>query len=305
MIRKIALLIVMCLCIVGCGQTATLLDFMPAETGELDFEGKIFHIVSDVDPSETVQNSFISYGANTSNYDAAIRRFDEVAKKYNCKLEFETPINSRDMLLAAAAQKNIDMVIHPIYYGGFTDIMQGIYSPISQIHAIDYTDSEKWGTPNMLELFCYNNELYGVLPALWPDGNIMSSDFLLVINEEMADANGITDPRDLFEQSLWTHDAFLDTVSGFYNNDNPDQIVYGFSGNDRHFVDMSLKSFNVDFVVKNGDIYENGYQKPEFVTAIEWAANFVEGEYKEMTIFEGMECVQHWVNNETGIEWYI
>lgn len=301
MIKKIALLIVICLCIVGCGQTATLLEFMPEATGEVNFEGKTFYIVSDVDPAESVQTSFLSYGATTANYDAAVQRFADVEKLYNCTLEFSTPIESRDMLLAAAAQKNIDLVIHPIYYGGFTDIMQGIYTPISNISAIDYRDSEKWGSPNMLELFCYNNELYGVIPALWPDSNIMSSDFLLVINEEMAEANGMTDPRDLFEQGEWTHDAFLDAVTRFYNNENPDRIVYGFSGNERHFVDMALKSFNVDFIVKNGDVYENGYNTPEFVTAIEWAANFIAGEYKEMAIFEGMDCVDHWVNNETGI----
>ena len=301
MYKKIAILIIICLCTVGCGQSAQLLPFINENAGKTDFGEESFYIVSDVDPAKSVQDSFLSYGATTSNYDAAIKRFSDVEAKYNCKLEFVTPINSRDMLLAAAVEKPIDIVIHPIYYGGFTDIMQGIYTPISQVAAIDYTDSEKWGSPNMLEIFCYNNEIYGVIPALWPDSNIMSSDFLLVINEDMITANSLTDPRDLFEQGKWTHDEFLNTVSGLYNNDDPNRVIYGFTGTDRHVVDIGLKSFNVDFVIENNGIYENGYMTDDFITAIEWINNFINGEYSEMSIFEGMDCVKRWANNETGI----
>ena len=303
MIKKTALVLLMCLFTVGCSQSAaSLLPFMdPAVSNKTDLEGKTYYIASDVQPSESMHETFFSYGATTQNYDNAIARFNEVQKKLNCNLKFTTPVGSRDMLLAAAAEKPIDMIVHPIYYGGMTDIMSGIYTPISDIAAIDYKNSDKWGSPNMLELFCYNDELYGVIPAAWPDGNIMSLDFLMVINEPMVERNAMTDPRDLFEQGQWTHDNFLDTVSRFYNTDNPDNIVYGFSGNDRHFFDMTLKSFGVDFVIKNGDVYENGYMTEEFVTAYEWASNFIAGDYAEMSIFEGMDCVQHWVNDMTGI----
>lgn len=303
MLRKLSLILLLCFITVGCSQTtASMLPFIDqAASGKTDLEGKTYYIVSDVSPTETTHDTFFSYGANTQNYDSAIQRFNDVQKKLNCKLEFAVPVGSRDMLLAAAAEKRIDMLVHPIYYGGLTDIMSGIYTPISNIPSIDFRNADKWGAPNMLELFCYNNELYGVIPAAWPDGNIMSLDFLMVINEPMVERNGMTDPRDLFEQGQWTHENFLDTVSKFYNTDNPDRTVYGFSGNERHFLDMTLKSFGVDFVTKNGDIYENGYMSDAFVEAFEWASLLLAGEYSEMAIFEGMECVKHWVNDETGI----
>lgn len=298
MFRKISIIILLCILLSSCTQAATIIPFIMEDFGEISFDGRTFYIVSDVSPSDSVHETFLSYGATSQYYDAAIKRFSDVEEKFKCVFKFSTPIESREFLTAATAEARIDLVIHPTYYGGFSDIIQGIYSPISEIPAIDYTNSEKWGTPNMLEIFCYDNNLYGVIPALWPISNIMSSDFVLVINEEMAARNGMTDPRDLFEQGRWTHDEFYETIQHFYNNEDPDKIIYGYSGASRHFLEMALKSFNVDFI---GDNLNNGYLKPEFIDALNWAEKLISGEYSEMALFNGMKCIDHWVDEITGI----
>ncbi len=298
MFKRMLLAVLVLLLVTSCADQTQLLPFLKEIASDITFNGKTFYIMSDISPSDSVHETFLSYGATTQNYDAAMKRFADVEKQFDCILEFTTPIGSRDMLTAATAGTKIDLVIHPIYYGGFGDIMQGIYTPISEIPAIDYMNSEKWGSPNMLEIFCYQNDIYGVIPALWPISNIMSSDFLLVINEEMAAKNSITDPRDLFEQGLWTHENFYETVTLFYNDEDPNRIIYGYAGSERHFLDMALKSFNVDFL---GEGLSNGYKRPEFIEALDWAKQLLIGEYSEMARFNGMDCIDYWVDERTGI----
>ena len=114
---KILCILILCMTIIGCTQsTASLLPFIDqTASGKTDLEGKTYYIVSDVSPAETTHDTFFSYGANTQNYDSAIQRFNDVQKKLNCKLEFAVPVGSRDMLLAAAAEKRIPAVLYNFY----------------------------------------------------------------------------------------------------------------------------------------------------------------------------------------------
>ena len=60
MIKKISLLIAVCLCLVGCGETATLLDFLPADSSDMDLNKAVLKIGTETNADEETPSSDFS-----------------------------------------------------------------------------------------------------------------------------------------------------------------------------------------------------------------------------------------------------
>jgi len=273
------------------------------EQGLTDFNGQTYYFSADID---TTSETFLSYIKNTKFGDAAMQRFKEVENQYNCKIVKSSSVKSVEniFLNSAAGITEIDVYIEHIFYGGNEFKETGLLLPISAVSdIIDINDSAKWGTPNLLEEFVYKDDVYGVVPAAWPENNFMSVDFFCVFNSNITAKRGLEDPREYYENSKWTRDQFESTLHDYSFTDDFGNKVTAFASDLRVFVDLAYKSFGVDIAERDGNSWTSGYLSDRGIEALDWIRNIMYGqEFDDCVKIQGIpEQVPDWCNELLSI----
>lgn len=286
--KFIIFLILLVLFITACSQSAAP-DGSKTGSEIIDMEDHVFNFTADIDPKST---TFLSYNKDSVFGELAINRFAEIEAKYNCTItkssNFET---IKDIVaLAATGDDTISVIVEHVHYGGNSYKKEGLLLPMSEVSdIIDYTDSFKWGSKNILEIFMYETELYGLIPASWPENIFMSTDFLLVVNEDMVASLGKNDPREYVEKNEWNRDTFVNIIKEYYHQDNNGDPVSSLTFGSRHMIDMSFRSFGVEIAQKIDNKWVSGYASEKGIAALEWAKNFLYGELKNFTSKKDMK----------------
>ena len=297
MMKKImAVLMIVCFTFISaCSAAPQLLDFLNAGSNSEKLGGITLYFGADFGPKnvkdEADKTPFLGYIYGSALADTAIARIEQVEKDLDVNIEQSTENRSLNdlMYLIASGGGDLDAVIGMGFDVGSMSQMYKAFTPMSQVaQYIDIYDSEKWGAPERLEMFAWNGEIYGVIPNYWPELQFSSSDFVIIPNISYIKSIGLDDPRDYFENGIWTLEKFEELIP-LYSSYSADQnaVVYGFSANDRHLYEMLMLYYGADWAQKdaNGN-WTSGARSPAGRSAAEKLHEYRRGELKDNILFE-------------------
>ena len=264
----------------GAGEETFDLDLATYETNEADFDGQKLKYMFDPVMNWAVSasnDSFLGYTYNTVLADAAIKRVKDLEQNHNCTLIIESRTGLHEYVKA------------PVYSGvyvadivsGISDMIgdncrAGLYVGMSEVSdIIDITDSSKWGELPFLETMFYNNDLYGLVPAAWPELTQINFGYPIVFNGAIFAANGLGDPREYVETKSWNWNNFSDLVEAAHLQEGGTVKHYGFMASSSVLTEMFLFSngaapISID---ADGNPYFSMYDK-QGMSAIEASINF-------------------------------
>ena len=260
-------------------------DFMTNEGGAVDLGGmKIKYTVAlDSTNGVATQENVLGYPYNTNFSDLALQRIRDVETQYNMTLEMNHDDSFADKfkMASAAATALTDALLSPSL-NFFSWAKAGFLVGISTLSDyIDYTDSDKWGSPNILESAFYKDDLYGLTPAAWPEQNYTSFGYPLVANVDMILSTGAGDPREFVENKQWTWDQFHHEIEICTIQEGGETKQYGMVTSYPYMAQMIILSNGVHFldIDANGEPY-CGYYTDAGRRAIEEVINLWRGDYK-------------------------
>ncbi len=297
MIKRItAILVLICITFTtACTTSPQIMDFLDMGEDAESLDGLTLYFGADFGPENVKDTSdatpYLGYIATTTLADMAIARIAQVEKDLDVNIEKATQSRTFNdlMYLLASGGGDLDAVIGMGFDAGSMSQTYKAFTPMSQVSQyIDIYDSEKWGAPERLEMFAWDGEIYGVIPNYWPELQFSSSDFVVIPNISYIKSIGLGDPRDFFEQGIWTLEK-LEELIPLYSKPSADQneVVYGFSANDRHLYEMLMLYYGADWAQKNehGN-WEAGALSPEGRRAAEKLHSYRTGELNDNILFE-------------------
>ncbi|MBO5299061.1 MAG: hypothetical protein J6B51_03160 [Clostridia bacterium] len=229
--------------------------------------------------------SIFGYKQSTEFNDAVIKRINDIETEMNC-----------DIVTTNASGASLEGTFMPMLIAGqhLYDAFQssawdlrptiesGLLEPLSQVEDIlNYKDSEKWGNWRLLEQGVWDGEIYGVVPVQWPDVAV-SSGYMFLFNEKMADLLGQPDPREFIEDKSWSREKLGEMMLTYTTEDlgHPLKALLTYEG---HFYDTALRANNAQtYKLVDGE-YVSGYHTPEGYDALKWADDFLHVDYADCT----------------------
>jgi|GEM_PF-753105 len=200
--------------------------------------------------NNTEGENVLGYPIGTGLADLATERLREVEKTYDCKINLEYK-NWSDF--SNAFSSGIAGGVSPcelalitsfdIYSWAKAGYLAGINNELGDY--IDYTNSAKWGESNLLECVFYKDDLYGLLPAAWPDLIYSSFGYPLVANMDIIASAGGDDPRELYEQGVWNWATFNDQLEKCTVIEGSETKIFGLTAHSPYFSEMILGSNGV------------------------------------------------------------
>ncbi len=195
-------------------------------------------------------SSVFGFIPDTENADIVIARRKDVEDSLKCTVELRFSSSLLENFRAGilAGYQDYDIIAADGYL--MPDVRAGYLAGLSQY--IDVQNTEKWGTPNMLQQMLWEDDLFGVVPFAWPDIIYRLSGHILAVNENLIAKLGQTDPRDYVENNEWTWDKFEEVLAD-YTYTEGDKTVYG--------VRVHRPYYAINMFLSNGvaiSSYENG-----------------------------------------------
>ena len=226
----------------------------------------------------------LGFTSGTLFSDLAAKRKAEIEKNYNCTI---------DAFYTSDGANENDFTVHSMSGAFYCDVLQGsthglrssmkigIFQSINSLDSyINYRDSEKWGTPAMLEEMCWGGQLYGILPAAWPELNYSSFGYIFMANMNLASSLGIPDIRETVENKEWNWDKFEETLAAGTVVEGGETKVYGMSAHPPYLGEMILRSNGDTIIIDKGNgNYTWGYAEPNALKALQEFRDVYNGEY--------------------------
>lgn len=302
-VLRALLILVSIVILAGCatsGETAELFESSfdsSDESGNLAGYEMVFAISTDTD---------FGYEHETPLADLALGRISSLQSELNCTITQKYDASLYDNVRATGASG--------VYY---CDLMMEISVPITEMFrtlaqigsvigisttSIDYTDSDKWGSRYLLEAACYEDDVYALVPCLWPElvhNNYMGS---LVVNEDLIAKLGVEDPREYVEKKQWTWDKLEEVLPIYYREEGGSVIHYALDTPDGDFAIMMVQSDGNRLTGQNanGD-YEFTFFSPSSIKAMETAYRIFNRDYKYTihVVDPNSELPELFINNDS------
>lgn len=195
----------------------------------------------------------LGYRDNTNFEDMAIDRLSDVESALNCEIELyyssAQGINSNLTASVMSGSHQYDLVRAASYYLA-PNARSGHLLGLSGM--LDVQNTEKWGTPRMLQSMFWKDDLFGVVPFAWPELLYSCFGHPIGVNEVYIAQLGATDPREYVETKTWNWDKFEEVLQS-YTFDVNGTPVYSMYAHEPYFIQMMMLS--------NGSAmsaYENG-----------------------------------------------
>ncbi len=295
MAKKIisALLLATMLFATACSGGPELLSFIDENGGESTMDGLTLYFKASLGPEDPLDKEdttgWLGYAQNTNFADLAMQRVADVEKKLDVNIEIskECPegFMSDIIYLLASGGGKIDVNIGMGYEDFDMKSLSQALLPMSYVSDyIDIHDSAKWGSPERLEMFAWDGEIYSVIPNYWPELQFASSDFILVPNIDYIKSIGQEDPRDFFENGVWTLEKLEELIPIYANpSSNSDENIYGYGANDRHLYELLMQYYGADWAQKNATgAWELGAYSAEGKQAAQKLRDYWVGDLKDM-----------------------
>ncbi len=216
MLKKIVPLLLCFLMLVACNNSAvTLLPFIDEGDSRADYFGEV------IETFQSDDGSILVYPDNNSpQSDALWKRIHDVEEKLGVVIELSNDgdydFEEYFITTTASGSCDTDLIFR---YGGnslWFIAEAGVLHPITNFpDYIDLSDTEKYGTPGILEASMHNGIPYAVQPMYWPGLQGIECFFIAYNSDDFA-ANGLTDLHEYYENKTWTWDTFknvLDTAA--------------------------------------------------------------------------------------------
>ncbi len=254
------------------GSGTTLLSFIDPDGGSFDLSGKTVTISSESE----VKDSLFEQTANTSMYDAIIKRLNDISKKYNCQIDHVThegsPTVIQNMMsLAATGDSEIDI----IYGHGHNKLGKLAYAdilyPLTDVQGyLDYTNSEKFGSAGLLEAAMIKGVPYAVQPVQWV-GFSNGFAFHIVWNTEKFTQFGLPNLHEYYENKTWTFENFEKLFDSYSQNADDEIDLIAFQKG--YFALTSLYANGVKMCDYNGSEFYCDITEDKALRAADWALN--------------------------------
>ena len=215
--------------------------------------------------ADNVDNVF-GFIPDTVFADLATERKKQIEKDLNCVISVENISNSytiADKLNASliAGAKLYDIATCDTSL--LTNLVRGNGYLYGLSSLLDVQNTDKWGTPTMLQTMLWGNDLYAVLPFAWPELLYGTPGHVIAVNETIVSQLGQTDPREFVENNTWTWDNFEDVLA-VYTHEESGRTVYGIYSHNAYwgmnmFLSNGVSYLEIeDGVVKCGAYTEAG-----------------------------------------------
>ncbi len=280
----IALILLICVVAASCNASAEneLFDMeFSSSSSTLDLENFEMTYEFGLPSSAEGLGSCLGYELDTQFGDLAVQRLADVQKELNCTVTVNYREKGSSCGIFVASSASGAFFCDAI--SGISDIWAdvariGMVIGLSELDDyIDYRNEEKWGYRNMLKVVYYEDDLYGVIPLLWPEIAVTFS-APIVVNEDLISQLGATDPRDYIENGEWTWDKFREVLELYFVKEGSEVKHYALNTNAQHFGFMFVRS-NGDLMAEkdaNGN-YVPGFMSESAVKAMEEARDIYSG----------------------------
>ena len=146
--------------------------------------------------ADSDENVF-GYIPGTAFADSALERMKAVQSELNCVIEMEykgfgTIGNNMQSSILSGSQFYELTTNESFQTLGY--VRAGYFTGLSSY--LNVADTDKWGTPSMLQSVIYKDDVYSVVPNAWPDLLYTSFGCPIVVNEALIAQYGHEDPRD-------------------------------------------------------------------------------------------------------------
>jgi ABC-type glycerol-3-phosphate transport system substrate-binding protein len=228
--------------------------------------------------------NILGFTSGTLFSDMAAKRKAEIEDKYNCTIDaFYQADGASENEFTVCSMSGVFYcdILQGSTHGLRSSMKIGFYQPVNTLQPyIDYRDSEKWGTPAMLEEMCWVGQLYGILPAAWPELNYSSFGYIFMANMNLASTLGIPDIRETVENKEWTWAKFEETLTAGTLIEGGETKVYGMSAHPPYLGEMMLRSNGDTIIIDKGNgEYSWGYAEPNAIKALTEFRNVYNGDY--------------------------
>lgn len=193
----------------------------------------------------------LGYGLGTVLDDEARNRIQDVQTSLNCTVTVDMDLDAYDKINLSSASGSYYADAFWIQSDGIRDVaIVGCAVGISGLEKIDYTNTEKWGNYRLLEVFYYNDDLYGLMPCLWPE-KADSSISALAVNEDLINRLALEDPRDYVENGTWTWKKVEEVLPSYYAEEGGEVRHYGWAADHGTYAQYYMFSNGSKIAEKN------------------------------------------------------
>jgi ABC-type glycerol-3-phosphate transport system substrate-binding protein len=213
---------------------------------------------------EGVDNVF-GYIPGTVFADTALERKKQIETDYNCTISVDNDSSSyviADRLSASLASGSRLYDLATCDTSVLANLVRGNGYLYGLSTLLNVANTDKYGTPNMLQTMLWKNDLYGVVPFAWPDLLYTSTGHLFTVNENLISQLGQTDPREYVENQTWNWDK-LEEVLEAYTHQEAGRTIYGMQCHDAYFAMNMFLSNGVAFsTFEDGKVVCGAYTEP-------------------------------------------
>ena len=203
--------------------------------------------------------------------DEALARVSAIQDSINCVIEMEYnsagTINSNMQASVMSGSQLYELTTNATATI-LGSIRAGYFTGLSGL--LDVKNTDKWGTPNMLQSAIYKDDVYGVVPYAWPELLYTTYGSPIAVNEDLILKYGHEDPREYVETGTWTWDKFEECLLAYTVKDG-ERTVYGVTSNYAYFAMLMFLSNGVTFVEYTDNGIECGLYTPQGIEAMERA----------------------------------
>ncbi|MBQ2881063.1 MAG: extracellular solute-binding protein, partial [Clostridia bacterium] len=266
MFKKLLAVLFCVVFLVSCSEPLTLPEFIVNIGAGANYDGKVITIYNE-------EGSVFAYADDNSlQADAVWNRIADVEKKLNVKFEYSnkgsSDFRTYYITTLAGGLGEIDL----IYRASGNDLWfvaeAGGLHPITDFpEFIDLSDTDKYGTPGVLEACMHNGIPYAVQPTYWPGLQGVEC-FYVSYNRDMIAAMGLTDLHEYYENETWTWDTFksvLDTAAPIIESP---KVIFNASGG--FLLNTLFMSNGFDYITINNGEVEMELAPAEAIHAVEF-----------------------------------
>ena len=272
MVKKFIAVLLCVMFLASCSQAVELPKFVLNVGVGADYDGEVITIYNE-------EKSVLAYAdMNSIQSDAIWKRLADTEEKLNVQFEYSNKgsIEFREYYIATLASGLGDIDL--IYRSAGNDLWflaeaGGLYPMTDFPDYIDLKDSDKYGTPGVLEACMHNGVPYAVQPSYWPGLQGVEC-FYVAYNRDMFASYGLPDLHQYYEDGTWTWDtfkSFLDLAEPVITA--PTLLFHAHGG---FLLNTLFRSNGFDYItIENGEV-EMSISSPDAIRSIEFFKTLTE-----------------------------
>lgn len=214
---------------------------------DADITGQTIYWLADYDLNPT----------NNNDRSVALSLFEDV---YGGKIEWiQTDSENKFSTLAQRLLAGDPVDMFPYEWDAVPNgVTKNQYQPLDPYYDILEMDTELWDDmTDVIDMFEYNDSHY-VIPYA------VSDPLLITYSRKLMEAEGLDDPRELYEDGEWDWDAMMEMMNSFVSNAPEGVTRYGING---WFGQAVMQSTGETVVKYDGEKFINNINSPEIEKA--------------------------------------